>query len=875
MPQSGIEFEKKESAMTKRVLDFFERVRYAYLSAKEDPEEYRSKWVKAIEDIKGEFDDISDFSRELKEYLKEKVLFSDEAKDPTTRQAKEVFDSIKEMRFESKGVSDPFSKQLGDDVIPTLLKQKHIFAAFIHYALRSHSNALPEKAWQKYKLPADKITHGFMGLDLEESDIPIYITEHYGNDETDSRRIKSKFKEALKILEEVFNGQYEEEDWEHLVELDLQKSEKSEDEKSEIDFIVPNKPLYRIFEIGDLKKLKGFTGEWVVQEKYDGMRIQIHKIDGDVKIYSYNEKDITDKCKAQVEQMEKKHFGDCILDAELLLFKGDEALHRASTVSHVFKKETEGTRLRAHVFDIMNHEGKSIADEPLKERINILFYQYGQHSSEDLAFPSKKDTRLADSIDEVEEYANKIMEMPTSEGVVIKDMESTYYIGNRKNPKWVKWKKFVDLDVIVLEAKKTKSNLHSYSLGIGPLSGEESREYKTKELEGKSYLPVGKAMNTKAKVKVGEIVRVKVDEVKKGKKDFKLISAQVIELPEVDTTDKIETLEELSTKTKKALEGGSVEYVFGEKIGDLFRPDTGLEKSLYITDFIHGEAEVILKGELDGFTIYGFKGDSLMAQNALHDIEKWKDDLSEVLKSKRSELRIGIRNEIIERGKALNIDKIEEFVIENYPKTYDELFNSDDGRLMSWLKQQEDLTYRHPNKFDSKQDVLEKDVEIKKRRNAHKFDDKSGNLGEFSLVLTDDGNLNFVINYRDKKMAWLMDIDDSEDIYNLFGKSGKFPAKVLDKIGTPKRTIDKGEIEIGVQKDGYHEYRLDGNKFQTRLHIRIVPLNEQKRWLAWTGKKQEMLDRKADDGIWNITEDKYADVELPPSEDESQNEDAK
>ena len=869
MPQSGIEFEKKENAMTKRVLDFFERVRYAYLSAKDDPEEYRKKWVKAIEDIKGEFDDISDFSRELKEYLKEKTLFSEEAKDPTTRQAKEVYDSIKEMRFESKGVSDPFSKQLGDEVIPTLLENKHTFAAFIHYAMRSHSNAIPEKAWQKYKLPADELTQGFMGLDLEERDIPLYITEHYGNDETDSRRIKTKFKEAFKILEKVFNGQYEEEDWENLVELDLQKSEKSADEKAEIDFIVPNKPMYRIFEIADLKKLKGFTGEWVVQEKYDGMRIQIHKTDGNVKVYSYNEKDITDKCKKQVAQMEKKQFGDCILDAELLLFDGDEALHRAATVTHIFKKETKHS-LRAHVFDIMNHEGKSIADEPLKERINILFYQYGQHSSEDLAFPSKKDTRLADSLDEVEEYSKKIMEMPTSEGVVIKDMESTYYIGNRKNPKWVKWKKFVDLDVIVLDVKKTKSNLHSYSLGIGPLSGEETREYKTQEIDGKAYMPVGKAMNTKTKVKVGDIVRVKVDEVKKGKNDFKLISAQVIELPEVETTDKIETLEELATKTKKSLDSG-MHYVFGDKIGDLFKPDTGLDKSLHITDHVHGIAEVILKGELDGFTIYGFKGDSLMAKNALYDIEKWKDDLTGILKTKRSDLRIGIRNEIIERGKPLNIDKIEEFVVTNYPKTYDELYDSDDGRLMSWLKQQEDLIYEHPNKFDAKKDVLEKDVEIKKRQEANKFDDKSSNLGEFSVVLTDDNNLNLIINYRDKKMAWLLDIEDSEDIYNLFGKSGKFPAMVLDKVGTAKKTIDKGELEIGVQRNGYHEYRLDGNKFQTRLHIRIVPLNEQKRWLAWTGKKQEMLDRKADDGVWDITEDKYADVELPPSE----NEDAK
>ena len=70
----------------------------------------------------------------------------------------------------------------------------------------------------------------------------------------------------------------------------------------------------------------------------------------------------------QVKEMEKKNFGDCILDAELTLFLDDEPLHRADTVAHVFKKETKG-RLSAHVFDIMKHEGKMIADEPLRERL--------------------------------------------------------------------------------------------------------------------------------------------------------------------------------------------------------------------------------------------------------------------------------------------------------------------------------------------------------------------------------------------------------------------------------------------------------------------------------------------------------------------------
>lgn len=122
------------------------------------------------------------------------------------------------------------------------------------------------------------------------------------------------------------------------------------------------------------------------------MRIQIHKIDNNVKIYSYNKIDITDKCPEQVEEMKKKHFGNCILDAELMLFLDDKPLHRADTVSHVFKLKEENKKgiLRAHVFDIMQHEGKSIMEEALRERINILLYQYSQHSSEMLAFPSKK-----------------------------------------------------------------------------------------------------------------------------------------------------------------------------------------------------------------------------------------------------------------------------------------------------------------------------------------------------------------------------------------------------------------------------------------------------------------------------------------------------
>jgi len=860
MKTSGVAFEKETSAFTKRVLDFFERVRYAYLSARENPKEYGKKWKETVKSIREEYDGLGDFATELKDSISEKELFDDKVFNAESLLAKRVYEDIKSMRFDSDNVVDPFSKQLGKDVLTTLLKDDSLFVAFIHFALRSHNNALPNKAWEENKLTPDEITQGAMGLDLKPKDIPLYIIEHYGDDE-DSTRVNAKFKRAYGLLKKVYESQYSDEQWDSLEDLDIAKSDesKSEEEKEDIDFLIPNKPMYRIFDLEDMEQIKGLSGEFVVQEKYDGMRIQIHKFNNDIKIYSYNKKDITDKCEKQVEKMEKKAFGDCILDAELILFKDNEPLHRADTITHVFKKELEGGELRAHVFDIMKHEGKDLADEPLRERINILLYQFAQHSSDSLAFPSKQDTRIADSMKEVGEYAEKIMEMPAAEGVVIKDIESTYYIGNRKNPKWIKWKKFVDLDVIVLDSKKTASGLYSYTMGIGPLTGEETRENKTVEYDDKSYLPVGKALNTKIEVDVGSIIRVKVDEVGKAKKGYSLYSAKVIELPEVDEPDKLVTLEKLSTKTKKSITAGTFPVINPKDlvsplsvVAELQRDDKKKDKikKYTVTDFVHGEAEIICKHDIEGFTVYGFSGDTLMQKNAIVQMDSLKDQLGKLMKTRKSKLRIAIRDILSDYGRPMDFDDIEEEVKEKHEDAYDEIFDSKPRQLLQWMKNQDSYIFISPRRFDVSPESIEKDEE----------EDKL--TGTFEVRQRDDGNLDFIIETDKKRMAWLIDLDKPEDIFDLFGKSGKFPAIVAEKIDSNK-LIDKGELVFGVQKDGYHEYRMEGEKFQTRIHFRVVPVNEKNTWLVFTGKKQEMLDPESDEGLIDITKDKYHNLSLP------------
>ncbi len=126
MSTSGIAFEKETKALTKRVLDFFERVRYSYLSAKENPKEYGSKWKTMVKSIRDNFDGLSEFSRELKKYLDEKILFDDQAVDAKSTTAKKIYEAIKTMRFESNEISDPFSKQLGDKVLSVLLNDEAV-----------------------------------------------------------------------------------------------------------------------------------------------------------------------------------------------------------------------------------------------------------------------------------------------------------------------------------------------------------------------------------------------------------------------------------------------------------------------------------------------------------------------------------------------------------------------------------------------------------------------------------------------------------------------------------------------------------------------------------------------------------------------------
>jgi len=110
--------------------------------------------------------------------------------------------------------------------------------------------------------------------------------------------------------------------------------------------------------------------------------------------------------------------------------------------------------------------------------------------------------------------------------------------------------------------------------------------------------------------------------------------------------------------------------------------------------------------------------------------------------------------------------------------------------------------------------------------------------------------------------VWFIDLDGKDSLFDLFGKAGKYPAQV-SKVKDRDDLIDSGQIELGVQHDGYHEYFLKGNKFETKLHIRVIPVKDKRMWLAWTGYKQKPADKDSDTGKWNIYEDEFNELTIP------------
>ena len=209
------------------------------------------------------------------------------------------------------------------------------------------------------------------------------------------------------------------------------------------------------------------VGEASVEWKLDGARIQVHRSDDDVRIYTRNLNDVTTRLPEVVDIVHGFDATSFVLDGEVLGFMGPDQGPQAfqDTMSR-FGRGTGETVLVPQFFDLLHLDGVDQIDEPLRARRERLAALVGPHlipgrTTDD---PDVGESVLADAL------------AHGHEGVMVKAADSTYDAG-RRGRSWRKVKPVHTLDLVVLAVEwgsgRRKGWLSNIHLGaLDPATGE-------------------------------------------------------------------------------------------------------------------------------------------------------------------------------------------------------------------------------------------------------------------------------------------------------------------------------------------------------------------------------------------------------------------
>ena len=186
----------------------------------------------------------------------------------------------------------------------------------------------------------------------------------------------------------------------------------------------------------------GSFGSGVVEWKLDGARIQVHRDQGRVVIFTRNLRDVTASLPGVVVSVLEYPADSFILDGEVLLLGPggtpddfQDSMSRFST-----ERGGEGPPLTAYYFDILHCDGVDLIDEPLRVRKQALEglvpagARVGSVTTDD---PSQADRFFEEAV------------AAGYEGVVVKDPDRPYEAG-RRGSGWLKVKPTHTLDLVVL-----------------------------------------------------------------------------------------------------------------------------------------------------------------------------------------------------------------------------------------------------------------------------------------------------------------------------------------------------------------------------------------------------------------------------------------
>ena len=192
-------------------------------------------------------------------------------------------------------------------------------------------------------------------------------------------------------------------------------------------------------------------GTWIAEEKFDGIRAQIHKWGSEVRIFSRTLNDVTRSYPEIAEAIAQMH-GDFMLDGEIVARRDGRVLPFRYLQARLQRKIVDGALLQEvpvayMAFDIMAAGDEFLIDEPLVERREHLAQALMPAEHVHVA----PFTRLSESPSPEELHDHfEAARASGHEGVMLKRTDAPYHPG-RRGKWWLKLKRELStLDVVVV-----------------------------------------------------------------------------------------------------------------------------------------------------------------------------------------------------------------------------------------------------------------------------------------------------------------------------------------------------------------------------------------------------------------------------------------
>jgi DNA ligase-1 len=234
-----------------------------------------------------------------------------------------------------------------------------------------------------------------------------------------------------------------------------------------------------------------------VEDKFDGIRAQLHRNGGRVEIFSRDLRRITDQF-PELAEAANNFEQELIVDGEIIAFQESrkltffdlqKRLGRKSDVADLFEAAAADVPVAFIIFDLLWLNGHSLLKTPLRRRRELLgSLRLPRHFQTAEVLPAHS----AAEIEQIFQQARRRL----NEGLMIKDPESFYSPG-RRGMFWFKLKKeLATLDVVVVAAElghgKRNNVLSDYTFAV--------RDEATGEL-----LPIGKAYSGLTEAEIAEL----------------------------------------------------------------------------------------------------------------------------------------------------------------------------------------------------------------------------------------------------------------------------------------------------------------------------------------------------------------------------------